>query len=142
MIKIDISYFCKDIDALAGFYAAVFDVPFNEGVKSSIYRALDVFGTRIGFHDHKAYALMNLDDRMMLQSPKPVGTYMSFAVASKEALEAHVEKAKGLGASIIKGPYTSYYNAYQFVLSDPEGNMFRISYQMEGRAPGAEPPAA
>jgi predicted enzyme related to lactoylglutathione lyase len=142
MIKLDISYFCRDIDALSGFYAAVFGVPFNDAVKSSIYRGLDVFGMRIGFHDQKAYELMNLADRRMTMEPKPVGTYISFAVESKEALEAHLAKALSLGASIIKEPYVSYYNANQVVLSDPEGNMFRISHQMEGRAPGSEPPAS
>ncbi len=141
MIKLDVSYFCNDIDALSGFYAAVFNVPHMDAVKSSIYRALDIFGMRIGFHDFKAYALMELDDRKMTMLPKPVGTYISFAVSSKEALDGHLAKALELGATIIKAPYVSYYNANQVVLSDPEGNMFRISHQMEGRAPGSEPPA-
>jgi predicted enzyme related to lactoylglutathione lyase len=142
MIKLDISYFCRDIDALSSFYASVFDVPYMDAVKSSIYRALDIFGMRIGFHDQKAYALMNLGDRMMTMEPKPVGTYISFAVESKQALDAHLAKALSLGATIVKLPYVSYYNANQVVLSDPEGNMFRISHQMEGRAPGSEPPAS
>jgi predicted enzyme related to lactoylglutathione lyase len=141
MIKLDISYFCRDIDALSGFYAAVFGVPHNDAVKSSIYRALDVYGMRIGFHDFRAYELMELGGREMIAEPKPVGTYISFAVDSKEALDACLEKALALGAKVIKPPYISYYNANQVVLSDPEGNMFRISHQMEGRKAGSEPPA-
>jgi catechol 2,3-dioxygenase-like lactoylglutathione lyase family enzyme len=142
MIKLDISYFCRDIDTLSGFYAAVFEAPYIEAVKSSIYRALDVHGMRIGFHDFKAYALMELGGREMTLDPKPVGSYISFSVPSKQALDTYFEKAKSLGAKVIKGPYVSYYNANQVVLSDPEGNMFRISHQMEGRAPGSEPPSS
>ncbi len=34
------------------------------------------------------------------------------------------------GATLIKPPYTTYYNWYQAVLMDPEGNVFRINHMM------------
>ncbi len=34
------------------------------------------------------------------------------------------------GATLIKEPYVTYYNWYQSVLLDPEGNVFRINFMM------------
>ena len=130
MIKLEVSYFARDIDALAGFYAELFGVPYIDAVKSPIYRALDFYGTRLGIHDHKAYELLEIGDRVMNASPKPVGTYITCNTESREALDGYLAKAQHLGAKLIKGPYVSYYNAYQVVLSDPEGNMFRLNFQM------------
>ena len=130
MIKLEVSYFARDIDALAGFYAELFGVPYIDKVKSPIYRALDFYGTRLGIHDYKAYELLEIGDRVMDASPKPVGTYITCNVESREALDSALAKARLLGATLIKGPYVSYYNAYQVVLSDPEGNMFRLNFQM------------
>jgi predicted lactoylglutathione lyase len=66
----------------------------------------------------------------MQAGPKPVGTYITCNVESREALDSTLARALLLGATLIKGPYVSYYNAYQVVLSDPEGNMFRLNFQM------------
>jgi predicted lactoylglutathione lyase len=40
-------------------------------------------------------------------------------------------KAVSLGAKLVKPPYKTYYNWYQAVLLDPEGNVFRINHMME-----------
>jgi len=130
MIKLEVSYFARDIDALAGFYAALFDLPYIEAVASPIYRALDFHGTRLGIHDNQAYALLEIGDRVIQGTPKPVGTYITCNVAGKQELDAYLAKALALGARVIKAPYVSYYNAYQVVLADPEDNMFRINHQM------------
>jgi len=34
------------------------------------------------------------------------------------------------GATLVKPPYVTYYNWYQSVLLDPEGNVFRINFMM------------
>ena len=34
------------------------------------------------------------------------------------------------GATLIKAPYVTYYNWYQSVLLDPEGNVFRINFML------------
>ncbi|NAT60930.1 glyoxalase, partial [Pseudomonas syringae pv. actinidifoliorum] len=34
------------------------------------------------------------------------------------------------GADTIKEPYLTYYNWYQAVLLDPEGNIFRINFML------------
>ena len=130
MVKLEVSYFTRDIDALAGFYAALFKLPLIAAVASPIYRALDVNGTRIGIHDYQAYELLQIGERMIQGSPKPVGTYLTFNVASKDELASHLARALDLGARVLKAPYISYYNAYQVVLADPDDNMFRINHQM------------
>lgn len=130
MLKLEVSYFTRDIDALAGFYAALFGVPFIEAVASPIYRALDFHGTRLGIHALKAYELLEIGDRAIEGSPKPVGTYITCNVGSKAELDAYLAKALSLGAKMLKAPYVSYYNAYQVVLADPDDNMFRLNHQM------------
>jgi hypothetical protein len=34
------------------------------------------------------------------------------------------------GAIIRKAPYLTYYKAYQVVLLDPEGNLFRLNHYL------------
>jgi len=130
MVKLEVSCFTRDIDALANFYATLFEVPFIEAVKSPIYRALDFHGTRLGIHDRKAYELLEISDRVIEGSPKPVGTYITCNVGSRAELDAYLAKALSLGAKVLKAPYVSYYNAYQVVLADPDDNMFRLNFQM------------
>ena len=130
MVKLEVSYFARDIDALANFYATLFEVPCIEAVKSPIYRALDFHGTRLGIHDRKAYELLEIGDRVIEGSPKPVGTYITCNVGSNAELDTCLAKAIALGAKVLKTPYVSYYNAYQVVLADPDDNMFRLNYQM------------
>jgi predicted enzyme related to lactoylglutathione lyase len=32
-----------------------------------------------------------------------------------------------LGATVVQGPFTTYYHARQIVYADPEGNIFRVT---------------
>jgi hypothetical protein len=127
---IEISHFARDIVKLSAFYAKLFEVSYIDSVASPIYRALDILGTRLAFHDFKAYALLELSERVAVAPVKPVGTYVTFNVAGKPELEALMHHAVQLGARVLKPPYVSYYNAYQVVLADPEDNVFRLNYQM------------
>ncbi len=128
---VEISHFARDIVKLSAFYAQLFEVPYIDSVATPIYRALDFRGTRLAFHDFKAYALLELADRISGTPVKPVGTYVTFNIAGKTELEARMQHAVQLGARILKPPYVSYYNAYQVVLADPEDNVFRLeSHQM------------
>ena len=127
---VEISHFARDIIKLSEFYATLFNVPYIESVATPIYRALDVKGTRLAFHDFQAYALLELTSRVSQAPVKPVGTYVTFNVAGKPELEACMHHAVQLGATVLKQPYVSYYNAYQVVLADPEDNVFRLNHQM------------
>lgn len=130
MVKLEVSYFARDIDALAAFYTTLFGVSTVDAVASPIYRAVDFHGTRLGIHAPKAYELLEIADRVIAGAPKPVGTYITCNVQSREELDAYLARAVSLGAKVLKTPYVSYYNAYQVVLADPEDNMFRINFQM------------
>ena len=131
MVKLEVSYFARDIDALAAFYTRLFDLHTIDAVASAVYRAVDFHGARLGIHDFKAYDLLEIAGRQMKGLiPKPVGTYITCNVDSKEELDARLARALQLGARVLKAPYISYYNAYQVVLADPEDNMFRINHQM------------
>ncbi len=127
--RLEVSYFARDMAALAAFYSALLDAPYTESVSTPIYRGLDIGGNRLGIHDHQAYELLKLDGRHMPDGIKPIGTYITFNLASEAELDTRLARALDLGATLIKGPYTSYYNAYQVVLNDPEGNMFRLNFQ-------------
>jgi len=130
-VKLEVSYFARDIDALTTFYTKLFDLQTIDAVASSIYRAVDFHGTRLGIHDFKAYDLLEIGGRKMKGvAPKPVSAYITCNVGSREELDARLAQALQLGARVLKEPYISYYNAYQVVLADPEDNMFRINFQM------------
>jgi predicted lactoylglutathione lyase len=55
---------------------------------------------------------------------------LNIDVDSKEEVDEYVPKALTSGATLIKEPYTTYYNWYQAVMLDPEGNVFRINHMM------------
>jgi hypothetical protein len=42
-----------------------------------------------------------------------------------------VPLAVAKGATLVKPPYKTYYNWYQAVLLDPEGNVFRINHMLD-----------
>jgi len=55
---------------------------------------------------------------------------LNIDVDSPADVDRMVPIACEAGASLIKSPYTTYYNWYQAVLLDPEGNVFRINHML------------
>ena len=55
---------------------------------------------------------------------------LNIDVDSKDDVDRMVPVAIAAGASLVKEPYVTYYNWYQAVLLDPEGNVFRINYML------------
>ena len=45
-------------------------------------------------------------------------------------MHAHSKKSEDSRATVVKPPYVTYYNWYQAVLLDPEGNVFRINHML------------
>ena len=70
--------------------------------------------------------------------PSPVRVYFTIEVGAPEAVDAAAALAATHGGAVIKPPYTTYYNARQAVLEDPEGNVFRVNHRMGPRQPAAE----
>jgi hypothetical protein len=55
---------------------------------------------------------------------------LNIDVESQADVDRMVPVALEAGATLIKPPYVTYYNWYQSVLLDPEGNVFRINFMM------------
>jgi predicted enzyme related to lactoylglutathione lyase len=129
-----INLFAQDIEKLSAFYAKLFGFPELVGHRSPIYRCLDAGAVELGFNADKAYDLLGLGDRRPDDRP-PIRVYFTIELPSREAVDAAVQQAERGGGRLVKGPYTSYYNAWQAVLEDPEGNIFRVNHRMGPRTP-------
>ena len=119
------SYIAEDIEALSGFYADVFELPEVTELRSEIFVGLDVDGVTLGFSAMVVYEMLGIGPWADATGTKQ---YLSFEVASDEEVTARTEAAIAAGAEIRHVPYETYYGAYQSVLADPEGNVFRINH--------------
>ncbi len=119
-----VNVFTRDLDALPAFYQKVFGFAEIEAIRSSIFRGLDAGGCCIGFNARDAYALLGLADHA---ETRGVGFLLNFDVGSRVEVDTLVPVAQAAGATLVKAPYKTYYDWYQAVLMDPEGNVFRIN---------------
>jgi hypothetical protein len=128
LVDLAINVFCRDHNRLFEFYRALLDAPEMLEHASPIYRGLQLPGVSLGFHDEKAYELLDVSD---LKSEKPsAGHYPTFNLDSKLSVDQRTSLAVSTGATIRKEPYMTYYKAYQVVLLDPEGNLFRLNHYL------------
>ena len=118
-----VSIMCRDHVALAAFYAAAFGFEPVPAVESPIFIALAAGGVALGFHADEAFDLLEVADRRGALS----GNHVTFDLGTADAVDASVGAFAALGATVVKGPFTTYYDARQVVYLDPEGNMFRVS---------------
>ncbi len=118
-----VSTMCRDHQALADFYTAAFGFPRVPEVESPIFLALDAGGVALGFHADEAFDLLEVAERR----GEVTGNHVIFDLGTAAAVEASVETFTALGATVVKGPFTTYYEARQVVFLDPEGNVFRVS---------------
>ena len=123
-----VNVFAKDIVALSQFYMDVFGFVEIEKIRSPIFRGLDTGKSSLGFNAQDAYGLLKLDE---FSQTAGVKFLLNIDVASVAEVDQMVPKAVSLGAKLVKAPYKTYYNWYQAVLLDPEGNVFRINHMME-----------
>ena len=132
-----VNLFARDIERLSAFYMSLFGFDEIVAHRSPIYRCLDAGGVELGFNSGKAYELLELSRRRPLVDESPVTAYFTFEAASVGDVDDLAACAIELGGSVIKAPYTTYYNAHQAVLADPECNVFRINHRMGARVPVA-----
>jgi predicted enzyme related to lactoylglutathione lyase len=118
-----VTFFARDVDALAHFYADALELEHSVD-DSPRYRELSGGDTRIGFAFAGAYALLSLEEE---NNPTGLRSVLTFALSHAASMEAAVARAVGLGASLAKAPYTTHFGQLMAVLRDPEGNAFRIS---------------
>jgi hypothetical protein len=120
-----VNVFAEDVVALSSFYQQVFDFPEIASIRSPIFRGLDAGKSNIGFNARDAYTLLGLAE---FNDVKGVRFLLNFDLETKEAVDRLVPLAVKAGATLIKGPYETYYHWYQAVMLDPEGNVFRINH--------------
>lgn len=124
---LDVNLFCADPEALMGFYRQLLDLPENTAARSPIYRALRLGEAELGFNRTDAYALLELADRV--PGDRGIRAYPTFVVTEEPQVEALAARIAELGGRVVKGPYRTYYGAWQVVAEDPEGNVFRLNHR-------------
>lgn len=121
------SLLAADCVALAAYYRDVFDLPRVPSLDSEHFRGLRLGPTILGFSAHSAYGLLELPRPSHPDDPG-IRSFLTFEVDDAAAVDTVTAKAAARGATVRKPPYTTYYGAYQSVLTDPEGNAFRINH--------------
>lgn len=122
-----VNVFAKDVVALSGFYQRVFAFPEIEAIRSPIFRGLDTGQSSLGFNALAAYELLQLSE---FSDTRGIKFLLNIDVDSQADVDRMVPLAVDAGATLVKAPYVTYYNWYQAVLLDPEGNLFRINFMM------------
>ena len=119
------SFISAEFVELFEFYSTTFDLPEVESLRSDIFRGADASGVTIGFSAPVVYEMLKIEE---WRDPKGTAQYLTFECESDEAVAAATNRAVDNGARLLHEPYETYYNAYQAVLADPDGNVFRINH--------------
>ena len=119
------SFISDDFIALFDFYSSTFDLAEVEALRSDIFRGARVGDMTLGFSAPVVYEMLNIEDWS-----QPTGTtqYLTFEGESDEEVALLTERAIANGARLLHDPYETYYDAYQSVLADPDGNVIRINH--------------
>ena len=123
-----VNIFARDIEALSRFYIDLFGFSEIPEIRSPIFRGVATGKSCIGFNALDAYELLKLD---AYSDVKGVKFLLNIDVDTAEEVDRLAPIAVSRGATLIKEPYKTYYNWYQAVLLDPEGNVFRINKMLE-----------
>lgn len=123
-----VNVFARDIVALSQFYIDVFGFTEIEHIRSPIFRGLETGRSHLGFNAPDAYGLLNLNGFSEVSGIKFL---LNIDVPSMADVDRMAPRAVGLGATLVKSPYKTYYNWYQAVLLDPESNVFRINHMLD-----------
>lgn len=113
-------------DRSVAFYADVFGLPEVESLASPHFRGLRIGPTVLGFSGPKAYELLHLEQ----PSPGAAGvdTFLTFEAATIEEVDELTALAAEHGATVLSPPAETYYGAWQSVLADPDGHVFRVNH--------------
>jgi predicted lactoylglutathione lyase len=123
-----VNVFARDIEALSRFYIELFGFEEIPAIRSPIFRGVATGKSCLGFNALDAYGLLKLE---AYAETNGVKFLLNIDVDSVAEVDRLVPVAVGMGARVIKEPYKTYYNWYQAVLLDPEGNVFRINKMLD-----------
>lgn len=122
--------FCRDVAAQATFYARLLGIAEIAAHRSPIYRGLSVGGAEFGLNAMPAYALLGIEARRPAADAMPVTTaWPTFVVDTPGEVDAAIDGVEGLGGTVLKRPFATYYGQWQALAADPEGNAFRLACQ-------------
>lgn len=119
------SFVSADFVGLFEFYSSTFDLPEVVELRSEIFRGADASGVTIGFSATVVYEMLHIQE---WANPQGTSQYLTFECESDDAVTAATNRAVANGARLLHDPYETYYGAYQSVLADPDGNVFRINH--------------
>jgi uncharacterized glyoxalase superfamily protein PhnB len=119
------SYISERFVQLFEFYSAVLDLPEVVALHSDIFRGADASGVTIGFSAPVVYDMLNI---AAWRDAKGTTQYLTYECASDSEVDARTATAVSLGAEVLHDSYETYYGAWQSVLADPDGNVFRINH--------------
>lgn len=113
-------------DRSVAFYADVFGLPEVASLASPHFRGLRIGPTVLGFSGPKAYELLHLTE----PAPGAVGvdTFLTFEASTIEEVDELTARAQAHGATVLAPPAETYYGAWQAVLADPDGHVFRVNH--------------
>lgn len=63
-----------------------------------------------------------------LSDVQGAGFLLNFETGSRKEVHKLIDAAVSSGATLVKEPYETSYGWYQAVLTDPEGNIFRVNH--------------
>lgn len=122
------NFFClSNNQALFEFYQALLQWEECIEERSSIYCSLKWQGIRLGFHARPAYDLLDIAHLERHEDQYQATAYPTFYVDTYQEVDALAEQIKQLDGAICKTPFRTYYNQWQVVARDPQGNLFRFA---------------
>ena len=126
MVGISLASFISErFVELFEFYSRTFDLPEVETLRSEIFRGADADGVTIGFSAPVVYEMLHIEP---WRNATGTTQYLTFECGTDEEVDRRTETAVELGADLLHEPYETYYGAWQAVLADPDGNVFRINH--------------
>jgi predicted enzyme related to lactoylglutathione lyase len=113
----------RDVAALAQFYVDGLGLEEVESSRDARYREVKAGGCMIGIASAEVKAMLGLD------ATPPVGLRALFSldVGAVTEVASATERALVAGATLIKAPFDTHFGQHLAILSDPEGNVFRLT---------------
>jgi catechol 2,3-dioxygenase-like lactoylglutathione lyase family enzyme len=122
------SLFVKDLERAATFYHDAFGLEEVVELRSDIFRALVLAeGCLLALHADPAYRLVGLEEAA---GSVGIRSMLTFDPGSAAAVDSGVATVVAAGATLVKGPFVTVYNARQAVFLDPDGHAVRLSHQL------------
>jgi predicted enzyme related to lactoylglutathione lyase len=124
-----VNLFADDVDRLAEFYVGLFGFKEFTERRTPIFRSLDAGGVQLAFNGPTIYQLLGIPERRFKERLS-VRTSFTLDVSDRQEVDDSAARIGHFGGRVIKPAGKTSYNAWQAVLEDPEGNVFRISQRM------------